>query len=470
MSWLYGEYGQVDLGDSRLNRRVLTSAQSISLEPSAGFTQAFNCPSQLEGHYRLMNNAKVTADSLLAPHHSASWQRASSAERDSVLVVHDTSEFVYKGEVPRERLMPKSEASAFYGHFALAVSEEELPIVHGVVAQGVYRVEKKVWIEGQSEEDEMELLVGSDRWLDIARRASEASPDELDIIHVMDREGDSYALMAQLQDLGDDFVIRAAHDRVLATADDTSLFGAGDNAAFEVQREVQLSRRGRRRPPATRKGHPDRDSRSAKVVIRASQVMLSRPRGVAPIGHPSMQLSFVEVVERDPPEGETAVHWRILTSLPIDTQAQVERVVDIYRKRWLIEEFFKALKTGCSAEKRQGRSLFSLWNTVAILVPIAWRILRLRVVSRNPTPLPYTAVVDDIELLALREMVPKRMLKRTPSAIDVTLAIARLGGHLKSNGPPGWLTLGRGTEKLHTAAQAWRAALIFARKSVESEM
>jgi len=40
---------------------------------------------------------------------------------------------------------------------------------------------------------------------------------------------------------------------------------------------------------------------------------------------------------------------------------------------------------------------------------------------------------------------------------DALLAVAALGGHLKNNGPPGWLVLRRGFEKLHTAEQTWLA-------------
>ena len=42
-----------------------------------------------------------------------------------------------------------------------------------------------------------------------------------------------------------------------------------------------------------------------------------------------------------------------MTTEPIDTVEQVLRIVDWYRARWVIEEFFKALKTGC-ADGRAG--------------------------------------------------------------------------------------------------------------------
>jgi hypothetical protein len=47
--------------------------------------------------------------------------------------------------------------------------------------------------------------------------------------------------------------------------------------------------------------------------------------------------------------------------------------VDCYRGRWTIEEYFKALKTGCQYERRQLETAHSLLNALAILAPVAWR-------------------------------------------------------------------------------------------------
>ena len=48
-------------------------------------------------------------------------------------------------------------------------------------------------------------------------------------------------------------------------------------------------------------------------------------------------------------------------------------------------------------------------------------------------------------------------LPAAPTARDVLLAVAALGGHLKHNGEPGWITLGRGYEKLRTLTEGWAA-------------
>ena len=132
---------------------------------------------------------------------------------------------------------------------------------------------------------------------------------------------------------------------------------------------------------------------------------------------------------------------------PIQTIADIEFVVDTYRARWVIEEYFKSLKTGCAFEKRQLVGKRSILNALAVFVPIAWRLLLLRTEARHAKRRPVERVVSALELKILRGR-PKSKLPEDPTPRDVFYEIARLGGHLKNNGEPGWLTLGRGFEKL----------------------
>ena len=63
---------------------------------------------------------------------------------------------------------------------------------------------------------------------------------------------------------------------------------------------------------------------------------------------------------------------------------------------------------------------------------------------------------------ARRLQVPRacgnRPMSATPSNQEVYTALAALGGHLRSNGPPGWIVLGRAFEKLLLLEQGWIAA------------
>jgi hypothetical protein len=123
-------------------------------------------------------------------------------------------------------------------------------------------------------------------------------------------------------------------------------------------------------------------------------------------------------------------------------------VVDAYRARWRIEEFFKALKTGCAIEKRQ----HALLNALGLFIPIAWTLLRMRVLTRQDHPASEILTPPQVEVLRAAAKTP---LAAQPSVRAALLAIAALGGHLKHKGEPGWLVLGRGYERLLVLEQEW---------------
>src|SRR5439155_25812657 len=140
-----------------------------------------------------------------------------------------------------------------------------------------------------------------------------------------------------------------------------------------------------------------------------------------------------------------------VTREPIRTAEQILRVVDYYRCRWPIEEFNKALKTGCRVEARQLVAVTALINAVALLAPIAWSILHLRTLANSVNPPPASTVLAPTQIAVLKAH-PKTQNRfddaNPPTARDVLYAVAALGGHLKRNGAPGWLTLYRGYKTL----------------------
>ena len=187
-----------------------------------------------------------------------------------------------------------------------------------------------------------------------------------------------------------------------------------------------------------------------------------RPHGLPKSLPAELTLNVVHVEEVDVPAGETPVSWVLLTNEAATTKEEIERVVDIYRARWVIEDFFMALKTGCAFETRQLESAQTLLNLLAILIPIAWRLLLLRNLARDEPDAPATEVLPPRQLAVLQAALTKKM-PASPTARDVFLAIAALGGHIKNNGNPGWRVLARGYERLLTLEDGWiiaRASLL----------
>ena len=170
---------------------------------------------------------------------------------------------------------------------------------------------------------------------------------------------------------------------------------------------------------------------------------------------PQLTLNAISVSEYDVPADTDPIECVLLTTAPIDNIEQIEATVDHYRSRWLIEEYFKALKTGCAFEKRQLESFDTLLIAMAIFIPVAWNLLRLRSISRARPSAPATHVLTPPQI-AILTRIRERPLPPSPTVRDALLAIARLGGHLRSNGDPGWMVLGRGYQKLLTLDLGYR--------------
>ena len=70
------------------------------------------------------------------------------------------------------------------------------------------------------------------------------------------------------------------------------------------------------------------------------------------------------------------------------------------------------------------------------------------------------------ELEILHRAPATRGMAKAETVGDAIRLLARLGGHLKNNGAPGWITLGRGYEKLLLLRIGWQMAMA----SLEEEM
>jgi hypothetical protein len=284
----------------------------------------------------------------------------------------------------------------------------------------------------------------------------------------MDREADSFDVFEQLQRVDARFVIRVrdARNRVtIAAGQRVSIGDLARNDAVLLTRTVAVPKRAPSGIASKDRIHPPRRERAATLTITARRVSTPRPtdqsRRVLPR---HLDLNMVEVEEREPPDGIAPVSWFLFTNEPIETADDVAAIVDAYRARWQIEEYFKALKTGCAFEQRQLETYHALQNALAVFAVVAWRLLLLRATERLAADGPARAVLtrDQVAVLtSLAELRDPRFarvrLPERPTVKDACLAVAALGGHLKNNGPPGWQVLGRGYDALLLLEAGWRA-------------
>lgn len=470
------EFEGIRLGDARLNERLRSIADKVTREPEKSFPQIYEDDAAgLEGLYRLANNAKhpPTLRKCLAGHAANTLARCEAAAE--VIAAHDTTDFKFGGDIPRAGLGPvDGGGQGFYAHMTLAVSADPSHRPLGVLGASTWVRERLDEGEkGGSNKDrrwrqrrhspEKESL----RWKRQANEVERFAQGRTRIIHVADSECDDYDFFADLLSNGLRFVIRMKHDRCVAGESVSKLREALERAVVVTEREVPISERKinqdkkKRIPPKALATHPPRTGRMAKLQISAMRVTLVRPHhAIEKHRQPdTIELNVVRAFEIDPPEGEQPVEWILYTSEPVETAEQVGKVIDIYRARWRIEEYFKALKSGCAYQTRQLGSLPALLLALAIFIPIAWRLLLLRTIARDEPDAPGTAVLSPQQIEVLRASLKKTVLSPHPGVREVLLAIAALGGHQKHNGEPGWMTLGRGYEKLLLLEQGWRAAL-----------
>lgn len=446
---LSSEVADADLGDGRLTKRLGSLVDTLANRPADSFPKALD-DAELEGAYRFFGNAKVTPEAILAPHYRQTARRA--GRHPQVLVIHDTTQFEFGGAMKREglgRLIRPGQG--FFGHFALATTADGRREPLGLVSlETLFRLDKL----SKKPRDQRPNRGESARWRRGIEVVEERLPDGVQAIHVMDREGDSYANLSALDTVGHAYVIRSFHDRVLAD-EETHLREAAKAAKRVFERDVPLSRRPVIDGPKGER-HPARRERTARLSVAAKAIEIPRTSDATSTVSSTLRLNVIYVHERKPPPREPAVEWFLLTSLPISTPDEVAFAVDCYRGRWTIEEYFKAIKTGCQYEKRQLETAHALLNALAVLSTVAWRLLLLRHLARHAPERPATDALTSAQLEVLHAMA-KRPLPRKPTVQEAMLAVAGLGGHLPRNGDPGWLVLGRGMHDLLLLELGWRA-------------
>ena len=273
--------------------------------------------------------------------HAGDGTAARVAGRD-IVVAQDTSELALGGRRARASgYGPVGKGGALGGlllHAAVAL-EIGTGALLGLVDAEVWNRDKGAVTSRRSRSTEDKE---SQRWLDTTTRASEVLAAANSITVVSDRESDFYEHFAR-RPTNTHLLVRACQNRNIKGSDDAGglLFTFIDGLPEAERYSVKI--------PAA----PGRKARTAELALRFSPVELCKPlHGAAPDLPDSIMLTLVDVRELSPLEDGEPVHWRLLTTHTVTNPAQARRIVDLYRMRWSIEEFFRTLKTaGFDIEK-----------------------------------------------------------------------------------------------------------------------
>jgi Transposase DNA-binding/Transposase DDE domain len=432
------EFDGVELGDERRSKRARHVADRLAASPDASLPDAMRDRAGTEALYRHLESEDVTLHALLAPHLARTTERVRGA--GLAFAIADTTAFKFTGDADREGLGPiNTNDQGFLAHVTLAVSADGTRTPLGVLGvENWARTGKKTAKRPISE---------SSRW-GRGMHAAQQRVGDAALIHVADRESDIYELLAELTSTNQRFIIRAAQDRTIVPTDgnERRLFDAVRCQPIAFTTEVPLSARQKKGNAKQDRTFPSRRSRTAQLSFAARSVTLKRPERCASTLPPELPINVIHVLELGPPVGEPPVEWVLLTSEPVATEKNISFVVDGYRARWVIEEFFKSTKTGCAFESKQLESFHTLTNLFAYVLVVAYAMLLLRAASRGGHDESAEAVLTPKQLKLLRAVT--RKLPAHPTAREALYALAGLGGHLKNNGDPGWRTLSKGWRKL----------------------
>jgi hypothetical protein len=390
----------------------------------------------------------VTLEALLA-----GWgeQTAVAAADRHVLAIQDTSEINFRTTAERRRGLGEIGKGVGRGlllHAMLALDAQSEACLGLVAGQLWTRAARIAVAHGKRPPQEKE----SWRWISTAERAKAVLSAAAMVTVIDDREGDIYAKWAGVAEQDFHLLTRSMHDRLLA--DGRGLYETAAGLPIADVATIDLMARA------------NRPARQAKLALRYGRVTLQRPQGPGMHDLPkTVELSLIEVIERDPPAEAEPLHWYLLTTHVASDPAAAWQIVSWYKKRWAIEQLFRILKTqGLQIEDSRLETADRLLKLTAMAAKAAVMTLQLVQARDGHSAQPASIAFNDDEIQALnalgRQYEGSTKLQSNPhpprSLAWAAWIIARLGGwDGYPRTKPGPITIRRGLEYALGVAQAW---------------
>jgi hypothetical protein len=405
---------------------------------------------------RLLRNQRVTAEGIIV---GWSEETARAAAGRHVLAIQDTSELNFRTTESNHRglgVIGKGVGRGILFHPMIAVdanTSECLGLVGGSlwtrneVAGGKTSRRQRKKQNRRRCFDQKETC----HWIKTPQAAKPVLAAAATVTMVADREADSYPFWALVPDANVHVLGRVYHDRKLAEGG--TLTTAARSWSVLGTRRLTIRER------------EERPEREAVLELRAGTVTILRPQETCDPGLPDkVTLTLIELSEPNPPAGIEPVTWRLLTTHAAPDAAATWQIVDWYRMRWVIEQFFRTLKKqGLQIEDSQLDTADSLLKLVAIAARAAVIIMQLTQARDGNSTLAAALVFSTAEIATLEAVNasycgPSRSNPHPHQSLPwASWIVARLGGW---NGrpkarPPGPITFKHGLDTLQTMARGW---------------
>lgn len=461
-AWIAMETQGADFGDARLDARYQILLDQLSDKPSLSIPAACGGYAETQAAYRFVDNKKTDPGKVLQPHRNATLERIRAEA--VVIAAQDTTEvdLTRKQEKVGGPLNDEKRWGV-YVHPVLVMTPQRVPL--GVVDATMWSRDPAEFAKSSKERkrtrrkkpfEEKE----SYRWLKGYEAACQiaAEAPNTKVVCVSDSEGDIYeCFVAGVHGEGRraEWIVRGCQDRVLAEEDKNLLQLLACQAPLGTM-TVRVSKREASTGDGRKRRQP-RESRKAKVTIRALRTLLSPPDRTGR-KLPPVSINAIWVREENPPEGEEPIDWLLVTSLPITTFEEVCTVVGYYCCRWEIEVYFRVLKSGCKIEDLQFEREDRLQVCLALYLIVAWRVLYVLMLGRECPHLRCDAIFSEAEWKSVYVIANHAPAPKKPPTLEMIIPmIAELGGYLgrKHDGPPGPQTMWIGLQRMRDFAIAW---------------
>lgn len=445
-------FGHAQLGDQRRTARLVETFNLMQRHPGGTLPDKLPIPADLRAFYRLCDADEVTHAAIIAAARQYTLTRIADCT-GPVLLVHDATELDYtslKSLVDDLGQIGKGFGLGYICQNVLAVAAETGDVL-GLVDQILHcrdEVPKNETLTERRERKTRESLL----WL----RGTEHLPADAKLIDVSDQGSDTFEFLEHEFHSGRRFVVRAHKVRKVYAGHQAIgsqhylkeyALSLPELGQFTMDVQAQAGRKARK---------------GAEFIVRGGPLLVCPPH--AKSGHHGdapLPLYVVQITEVDPPAGEKAIDWTLLTNEEVQTFHDAWRVAGWYERRWIVEEYHKSQKTGCQVEDMQFTTTARLEPAIALLSVVAVTLLNLRDASRRPDAKtrPATTILapDYVDVLSLWRY---RKIRKDLTVHDFFYALARLGGHQnrKSDHRPGWLVLWRGWTKLQAMCDGYAVA------------
>ena len=452
VTWVAHEIAGCAFKDARLGRRFGILLKQMGCAMGESIPLVCQDWANTKAAYRFFASERVSEADIMGGHFQSTHDRF-AATGGPVLILHDTTEFIYQREQPALIGSTKSVNSGrdkagrlrshticgILMHSSLAVTTEGLPLGLAAIKfwtrkkfKGANALKKKINPTRVPIEKKESI-----RWLENLTQSTELLDEPSRCVHIGDRESDIYELFCKAHESGTHFLVRTCVDRL-----------AGDGAHTVADEMDAVAIKGLHRVEV---GDGKGGTSQAALEIRYRRIHVLPPIGKQK-RYPALDLTVIHAKERGAPKGRKPIDWKLITYLPVRSNRKAIEKLNWYAMRWKIEVFHKILKSGCKAEDSKLRTAQRLANLISVFCILSWRVFWMTMLNRAAQDAPPKLALTEMEITLLDHLVKdnRRNSIGAKALSHYLTKIARLGGYLAraSDPPPGNMVMWKGLSRL----------------------